>query len=118
MPATLKLNPDGNLSLGNRNGEFRTLQPAAADYVTGGYGIYGQKLAVDGTVTVAQVNTGLYEVDAVLPVGGQGGYFPVWNPTTNKLQIFQSAAALGPATQVPANTDLSALAFQLLLIGY
>ena len=84
---------------------FVNCTPAAADYATGGYTLtpgQGISLAV------------IYIVDYI---GGLGGYTPVWNLTTQKLQVFQSAAALGPATEVPAATDLSGFTFQLVLIG-
>jgi hypothetical protein len=54
----------------------------------------------------------------VIPIGGQGGYVPVWNPTTSKLQVFQQSAATSALTEVPAATDLSAYTFNLLVVGY
>lgn len=114
--ATITLNPDGNVSLGNRQGEEVTLQPAAADYATGGYAIVSGKAVVNGAAANTQ-NCNLYQINGVIPLGGQGGYFPVWNPTTQKLQVLRCQAAAGPALEVPAGTDLSAFAFQLLLYG-
>lgn len=110
--------PDGDLSLGNLRGELVNLNPAAADYATGGYLIEGI-----GETTESTGNVGLYKVLTAIPAGGQGGFVPVWNPTTSKLQIFESAAvaatpaAAAPLAEVAAGTDLSAYSFELLLIG-
>lgn len=90
-----------------------SLVPAISDYATGGYLIQG----ISGT-TETTGNVALAKVGYVIPIGGQGGYMPVWNPVTSKLEIYQGAAGLGANTQVPANTDLSAFTFHLLVIGY
>lgn len=85
--------------------------PAASDYATGGY-----------TLTPGS-GIALQTIYFVLPNGGQGGYVPVWNPATNKLQVFEQAAiAAAPSTasalaEVGAGTDLSALTFSLLVFG-
>ena len=104
--------PDGDVSLGNLRGEIVNLQPSASDYATGGYLIQG----IGGT-TESTGNVGIDRVLFVIPVGGQGGYVPAFNPATSKLQIFQQSAATGALTQPNANTDLSAFTFQLLVVG-
>ena len=119
MAYTITRIPDGNLSLGNLNGELVNLQPAASDYPTGGYAITSQEDVLNDSSLTA--NTSLYKILTALPAGGQGGYSPRWNPTTQKLQVFVVDAA-AVATQYPlleatAGTDLSAYLFQLLLIG-
>lgn len=115
MAYTVTKNPDGDCSLGSLNGEFVTLQPSTSDYSTGGYAL------VDGVSVVnnstLQANCDLYKILAALPVGGQGGYVPVLNPTTKKVQMFRQTAATGALVEVPSLTDLSAQAFQLLLMG-
>jgi hypothetical protein len=112
MAFTLLKNPDGDLSLGNLRGELCTLQDSVSDYAPGGYLVQG----IGGT-TESTGNVGLDKVLFVIPVGGQGGYSPVFNPTTSKLQVFEPSNALGVQSEVPVNTDLSAYAFQLLVVG-
>lgn len=115
MAYTVTKNPDGDVSLGSWNGELVTLQPSSSDYATGGYALVDQNQVVNNSALSA--NTDMYRILAVIPVGGQGGYDPVWNPTTKKVQVFRQTAATGALAEVPANTDLSAQAFQLLLAG-
>jgi hypothetical protein len=116
MAYKITKNPDGDVSLGSINGEFVTLQPSSSDYAAGGYPIVSQVQIVDGSSLNA--NCDFYRVLAAIPVGGQGGVTPVWNPTTNKLQMWQTGSANSPESEVPAGTDLSAYAFQLLLLGF
>jgi hypothetical protein len=97
--ATITKAPDGDISLGNLRGELITLQPAASDYVAGGYLIQGI-----GGVTESTGNVGLDKVIGVLPVGGQGGYVPVWNPVTSKLQILQRGAITATGTIASTST--------------
>lgn len=104
--------PDGDLSLGNLRGELIDLLPAPSDYATGGYLIEGI-----GESTEDTGNVGLYKVLFVLPAGGQGGYVPVWNPATSKLQVFEAGASESALGEVPANTNLDAYTFQLLVVG-
>lgn len=53
-----------------------TLQPAVADYPTGGYALTpGQGISLN-------------KIYWTIPEGGQGGIAPVWNPTTGKVQMF------------------------------
>lgn len=80
------------------------LKPAAADYPTGGY------LQAPGSF-------GLRNIFFLIPAGGFLGYVPSWNPVTNKLQLFQQGAAAGQLTEVGAGVDLSALTFQVLVLG-
>jgi hypothetical protein len=116
MAYTITKIPDGDVSLGNLSGEFVDLQPASADYATGGYAINSQEAVLNNPSLTA--NCDLYKIVAVLPAGNQGGYVPVWNSATGKLQIFDTGAASGnPLAQAAANTDLSAFTFRLLLIG-
>ena len=74
---------DGDVSLGNLRAEIVTLQPAASDYPSGGYAI-------------STANVGLSKILLVAPIGGQGGFSPIWNPSTGKLQMF--SGAVGPST--------------------
>jgi len=113
MAYTITKLPDGDLSLGNLRGELVNLQPALSDYPTNGYLIQG----IGGT-TESTGNVGMDKILAVLPVGGQQGYEPVWQPATSKLEMFYNGSSYpSPQVQVPASTDLSALTFELLLIG-
>ena len=98
---------DGDLSLGNLRGELVNLQPALSDYPTGGYLIEG----IGGT-TESAGNVGMDKVLVVIPAGGQQQYSPVWQPATSKLEIWSAGS------QLTANTDLSTLTFELLLLGY
>lgn len=109
-----KLNklPDGDLSLGNLRGELVNLVPSVSDYASGGYLIQG----IGGT-TQNTGNVGIDVVKAVLPVGGQGGYNPVWNPVTSKLQMFWNASSGSPDGEVTAGTNLAAQTFLLLVLG-
>jgi len=106
MAYTITKLPDGDLSLGNLRGELVNLQPALSDYPTGGYLIEG----IGGT-TESTGNVGMDKVITVIPAGGQQQYSPVWQPATSKLEMWSGGS------QVAANTDLSTLTFELLLIG-
>lgn len=107
--------PDGDVNFGNLNGEFVTLKPAPSDYVSGGYALISGVQVVDNPSL--NQNIDLYQLIAVLPTGGQGGYVPVFNPTTSKVQMLQQSAATGALTEVPSNTNLAAFSFLLLLLG-
>ena len=107
MAYTISKLPDGDLSLGNLRGELVNLQPALSDYPTGGYLIEG----IGGT-TESTGNVGMDKVLVVIPAGGQQQYSPVWQPATSKLEIWSAGS------QLTANTDLSTLTFELLLLGY
>jgi hypothetical protein len=113
MAYSLTKNKDGDASLGNFRGELLTLAPSVSDYAAGGYLVEGIGGATENTGTV-----GMDKVLFVIPVGGQGGYSPVFNPTTSKVQIFEPSNAVAPQVEVPAHTDLSAYAFLLLAVGY
>lgn len=104
---------DGDISLGNLRAEKATLQPSVSDYATNGYLVQGI-----GGATESTGNVGIDKVLFVIPCGGQGGYFPVFNPTTSKVRIFQCAGSAAPGSEVSANTDLSAYAFDLLIVGF
>lgn len=117
MAYSITKQPDGDVSLGSMNGEFVTLQPSSSDYSTGGYLIVDGISVVNNPALQNLANVDLYKVLAALPVGGQGGYVPVLNPVTKKVQMFRQSAASSALTEVPAATDLSAQAFSLLLIG-
>ena len=112
MAYSLVKQNDGDLSLGNLRGELVNLLPAVSDYATGGYLVQG----IAGT-TEATGDVGLSKVLFVVPVGGQGGYSPVFNPTTSKVTIEQPGASNHAQSEVPANTDLSAFTFALLVVG-
>lgn len=109
--------PDGDVSLGNLNGEFVSLSDSISDYATGGYAIISGETANTNN-TPNLINCDLWRVLTAAPVGGQGGYHPVWNPSTQKVQIFQNAATSNPDSEVPNGTDLSGYVFNLLLLGY
>ncbi len=109
--------PDGDVSLGNLNGEFVSLSDSISDYATGGYAIIGGETANTNN-TPNLINCDLWSVLTAIPTAGQQGYEPQWNPTTQKIQIFQNGAANAPATEVPNGTDLSQISFQFLLLGY
>lgn len=113
MAYTITKLSDGDLSIGNLRGELVNLQPAVSDYPTGGYLIEGI-----GGSTISAGTVGMDKVLAVIPVGGQQGYSPVWQPSSSKLEMFYISSAPGAGQQVPASTDLSALTFELLLLGY
>jgi hypothetical protein len=113
MAYKIALVSDGDDVWGRHRLEHVTLQPAVSDYPTSGYPIVG----ISGP-TESTGNVGIAKVGYVIPIGGQGGYTPVWNPSTGKLQIWQGASGLGPDSEVPANTDLSSYTFNLLVVGY
>ena len=113
MAYTLTKATDGDLSFGNLRGELVALKPSVSDYASGGYAITG----IAGT-TESTGNVGLAKVLFVAPVGGQGGWSPVFNPTTSKLQIFADSSSGGAQPEVPANTNLAAYTFNLLVVGY
>lgn len=108
--------PDGDVSLGNLNGELVSLSDSISDYATAGYAITGGEWNIQ---TGLPINCDLWRILTVVPVGGQGGYHPVWNPNTQKVQIWQNPnAGPGPDTEVPNGTDLSGYVFNLLIVGY
>ena len=101
MAATITKAADGDISLGNLRGEIVNLQPSVSDYpeTTG--------------------NVGISKIVTVLPAGGQGGWSPVWNPSTSKLQVFSdSSVPNGPSPEANAGTNLAGYTFQLLVIGF
>ena len=109
--------PDGDVNLGNLNGEFVSLSDSASDYATGGYAIVGGETANTNSAPNT-INCDLWKILTALPIGGQGGLEPVWNASTQKVQMWWNGGANGPAVEVPNGTDLSGYVFQLLLIGY
>lgn len=102
MPYKISLVADGDDVWGRHRLEHVTLQPAAFDYATGGYLIQG----ISGT-TESTGNVGITKVGYVIPIGGQGGVIPVWNPTTSKLQMFVNGAANQPITLGPISAGAS-----------
>lgn len=113
MAFTLTKLTDGDMSLGNFRGEQVALQPSVSDYATGGYLVEGI-----GGATETAGNVGVTKVVFVIPIGGQGGYVPVFNPTTSKVQMFEQSAATSALTELAASTDLSSYTFNLLVVGY
>ena len=104
---------DGDDVWGRHRLEQVQLQPAVSDYAPGGYLIQG----IGGT-TESTGNVGIDKVGYVIPIGGQGGYVPVWSGSSPRLQIWQQSAATSALTEVPAATDLSKYTFNLLVVGY
>jgi hypothetical protein len=115
MAFTVTKNPDGDVSFGSWNGELVTLQPSPSDYPPGGYALVDGVSVVDNPNLSANID--LYRLLVVVPAGGELGYVPSFNSSTKKLAMYQQSAATGQLTQVPNGTDLSALSFQLLLLG-
>jgi hypothetical protein len=111
MAYVITKQPDGDVSLGNLNGELVSLSDSISDYATGGYAIIGGETANTNN-TPNLINCDLWRILTVLPVSGLNGYQPVWNPATQKLQIFASAGV-----EATAATDFSTTPFGLLLIG-
>ena len=72
---------------------------------TGGYPTFGTTLA--GVIGNGKT------IMFVIPTSACGGYRPVYNRATNKLQIYQGAAGLGPDTEVPNGTDLHLITCEL-----
>jgi hypothetical protein len=115
MAYTITKIPDGDCNLGNLNGEFVNLQPSSSDYATGGYAINSQEAVLNNSALTA--NCDLYKIITVLPAGGQGGLNPKWNPTTGKLQIWETGSENSPEAEFANGGDLSAYTFLLLLVG-
>jgi len=103
---------DGDDVWGRKRIEHVVLQPAVSDYPTGGYLLQG----ISGS-TESTGNVGLGKVSYAWPCGGQGGYVPVWAPSSSRVQVFRQNGTTGPLIEVPASTDLSAYAFNLLVLG-
>jgi hypothetical protein len=112
MAYTITKLPDGDGSLGNWRAELATLQPASSDYATGGYLIQGIAGSTENTG-----NVGLAKVLFVLAVGGQGGYAPVWNPATSKLQVFVDSTSQGPSGELLPGSNLFFNPMRLLIVG-
>jgi hypothetical protein len=97
------------VNLGNLAGEFVTLQPAASDYPLGGYALVGGETANTNS-TPNLINVDLWRILTALPVGSQGGLTPVWNSTTQKVQIFGEGPnvgvflSLGPVSAAKSTT--------------
>lgn len=113
MAYTLTHGQDFDDVWGRHRVQHYLLNPALSDYVAGGYLIQGEAGTTESTG-----NVGMAKVGYVIPIGGQGGYSPVWNPTTSKLQMFEPSNAYGPAAEVAASTNLNAYQFNLLVVGY
>jgi hypothetical protein len=92
MAYTVTKNADGDVNLGSLAGEIVTLQPAASDYVPGGYALIGGE---SGVATPSTINVDLWRISSALPWGGQGGYEPVWNPVTQSVQIYAGTPVAG-----------------------
>ena len=103
--------PDGDVSLGNLNGEFVSLSDSISDYAPGGYAIIGGETAQQNN-TPNLINCDLWRVLTAIPTGGQNGALPVWNQTTQSIQIFTS-----PGVEATSGTDYSKYSFQFLLVG-
>ena len=114
---TITKQPDGDVSLGSWNGELMTLQPGSSDYSNNGYLLVDGVSVVNNSALANLQNVDLYKILAVIPVGGQGGYVPVLNPVTKRVQVFRQTAATGALAEVPTGTDLSAQPFNLLIAG-
>lgn len=119
MAYTITKIADGDISLGSINGELVQLKPAVSDYPTSGYPIISQEQVVNNSALKA--NCDLWRILGAAPFGGQSGLAPVWNPLTNKMQMFWNASnnppAGGPNQEVPNGTDLSSYTFNLLIAG-
>lgn len=94
--------------------QVNTVQPASADYVTGGY-------------LINPASFGLGEIHGMWCIGQAGAalattFIPVFNKTSGKLQFFGAPAtgqALGAALAEVANgTDLSAFKFYIMAFGF
>lgn len=112
MGYTITKAADGDVNLGNLNGEVATLVDSVSDYATGGYAIVGGETA-NNNGTPNLINCDLWRILTVLPTSGWNGYSCVWNPSTQKLQVYSS-----PNTEVSNGADLSGLTFGLLIVGY
>ena len=117
MAYVITKQPDGDVSLGNLNGEFVSLSDSVSDYATGGYAIISGETANTNN-TPNLINCDLWKVLMAIPQSGQGGYSVVWNLATQKVQIYEPAGSGAPGNEVPNGTDLSAYVFNLLLVGY
>ena len=112
MAYTITKVADGDDVWGRARLERVQLQPAPSDYPPGGYPIQG----IGGT-TEDTGNVGIDKVYFVIPVGGEGGYKPVFNPVTSKLQVFEDSAGTGPLVEVGGTTNLQAYTFNLIVGG-
>lgn len=111
MAYVITKQPDGDVSLGNLNGEFVSLSDSISDYATGGYAIIdGETANTNNTPNL--INCDLWRILTVLPVSGTNGYQLVWNPATHKLQVYTA-----PNTEATVGTDFSTTPFGLLLVG-
>lgn len=112
MSYVITKQPDGDVNLGNLAGEYCSLSDSLSDYATGGYALISGEVANNNN-TPNLINVDLWRILTVIPAGGQNGYQPVWNPTTQKLQMFSAAGV-----EVANGADLSPYTFYLLLVGY
>lgn len=106
MAATVTTVFSGSL-LGAKQRISVTTITGDASYATGGYAI-----------TANQV--GFSRITAVLVVGANTGYVPVWDSTNSKLKVFyadNNAVVDSALIEVPAATDLSAVSFTVLAFG-
>jgi hypothetical protein len=119
MAYTVTKNADGDVNLGTLQGVFVTLQPAAADYVSGtGYALIDGVAVVDGAAASTQ-NIDLYRLQALLAAMNCGGYVLQLSivGNTKAIRVYRQNASTGALQECPTGTDLSALAFVLLLAG-
>lgn len=112
MALTITKAADGDVNLGNLNGELVTIVDSISDYATGGWPLVSGETANTNN-TPSSINVDLWRILTVLPTSGWNGYQPVWNPATQKLQVYSSAGG-----EVANAADLSAFTFGALIVGY
>ena|SRR5271166_2349955 len=115
MSYTITKQPDGDINFGSKSGELVTLVDSVSDYPIGGY-LFTSGESYNNN-TALTLNVALWRIDTIQPWGGQGGLLPIWNPTTQKLQLFEVGGSGAPNSELPNGTDVSGYTFLLCVIG-
>jgi len=82
------------------------------EYPAGGYTSVGLAAHATGSLTALKILA-----VTMVQSEGSGGYVPMWNPATGKLEVYEAGADAAALDEVTAGTDLSGELFHLHIYG-
>ena len=123
MALNIKHFPDIRASVGpSYRIEHAVLQPAAADYISGGYLVTADNVELGKLVGADIVGTNSaganYNASFVFPAASLTTAVPPAPAASVLLKVTQSAGAAGPLAEVAAGTDLSGVTWLARFIGW